>query len=93
MPVSPCRFNFADRVALVTGGGPRIGRAISLLFAQRGAKVVIGHISAKGREAVEMIQEAGGNSLFVETDVRDAKQLEHLVATAVENLRGNPLCV
>jgi NAD(P)-dependent dehydrogenase (short-subunit alcohol dehydrogenase family) len=88
MTLSPCRFSFTDRVALVTGGGTGIGRATSLLFARCGAKVVIGDISAKGQETVEMIQEAGGNSLFVETDVRDGKQLEHLVATAVEKYGG-----
>jgi NAD(P)-dependent dehydrogenase (short-subunit alcohol dehydrogenase family) len=81
-------FNFADKVAIVTGGSTGIGRATSLLFARSGAKVVIGDVNPEGRETVATIEREGGAALFVETDVRNAKQVEHLVNAAVETYGG-----
>jgi NAD(P)-dependent dehydrogenase (short-subunit alcohol dehydrogenase family) len=81
-------FNFTDKVALVTGGSTGIGRATALLFARQGAKVVIGDVNPEGRETVAAIEREGGTALFVETDVRNAQQVEHLVAAAVETYGG-----
>jgi NAD(P)-dependent dehydrogenase (short-subunit alcohol dehydrogenase family) len=81
-------FDFTDKVAIVTGGSTGIGRATALLFARHGAKVVIGDVNPEGRETVAAIEREGGIALFVETDVRDAQQMERLVATAVETYGG-----
>jgi NAD(P)-dependent dehydrogenase (short-subunit alcohol dehydrogenase family) len=81
-------FNFTDKVAIVTGGSTGIGRATALLFARHGAKVVIGDVNPEGRETVAAIEREGGAALFVETDVRDAQQVEHLVAAAVKTYGG-----
>lgn len=81
-------FNFTGKVAIVTGGSTGIGRATSLLFARHGARVVIGDVNPEGRETVATIKREGGAALFVETDVRDAKQVENLVATAVKTYGG-----
>jgi NAD(P)-dependent dehydrogenase (short-subunit alcohol dehydrogenase family) len=81
-------FNFASKVALVTGGSTGTGRATALLFARHGAKVVIGDMNPEGRETVAAIEREGGVALFVETDVRNAAQVQHLVAVAVETYGG-----
>lgn len=81
-------FDLAGKVALVTGGGGGIGRATALLLARHGAEVVIGDVNRGGRETVAMIAAEGGAALFVQTDVRNARQMEDLVATAVKTYGG-----
>jgi NAD(P)-dependent dehydrogenase (short-subunit alcohol dehydrogenase family) len=81
-------LDFTGKVAIVTGGSTGIGRATALLFARHGAKVVIGDVNPEGRETVAAIEREGGAALFVETDVRQAQQVERLVAAAVETYGG-----
>jgi NAD(P)-dependent dehydrogenase (short-subunit alcohol dehydrogenase family) len=80
--------NVTGKVAIVTGGSTGIGRATALLFARHGVKVVIGDVKPEGRRTVEVIEQAGGSALFVETDVRNAQQVQGLVAAAVETYGG-----
>jgi NAD(P)-dependent dehydrogenase (short-subunit alcohol dehydrogenase family) len=86
--VSENPFNFAGKVALVTGGSRGIGRATSLLFARQGARVVIGDVDPAGVETAESIKLDGGEALFVQTDVRDASDVKNLVAAAVKTYGG-----
>ena len=81
-------FNFAGKVALVTGGGSGIGKATSLLFARYGAKVVIGDVDPAGVETAEMIKQERGEAIFIQTDVCVAEQVRNLVATAVKTFGG-----
>ena len=73
-----------DRVAIVTGGAAGIGRAISQLFAEEGAKVVIADIDeAGGAETERLIREAGGEASFLTTDVSKEPAVQAMVSHAV----------
>jgi NAD(P)-dependent dehydrogenase (short-subunit alcohol dehydrogenase family) len=73
------------KVALVTGAGSGIGRATALTFAREGAKVVVADIIAEGgEETVRMVKAAGGEALFVKTDVSKAAEVEALITKVVQ---------
>ena len=80
--------NFSGKVALVTGGSRGIGRATAELFAQNGAKVVIGDIDPAGKQTVETIKRDGGEAVFVKTDVSNEGDVKNLIAAAVETYGG-----
>jgi NAD(P)-dependent dehydrogenase (short-subunit alcohol dehydrogenase family) len=73
------------KIALVTGGSSGIGRATALAFAREGAKVVVADVQVEGGQETErMIKEAGGEAIFVKTDVSDAAEVERLINKAVK---------
>lgn len=77
---------FDGEVALVTGGSSGIGRATALAFAAEGAKVVVAsRRSEESAETVELIKAAGGDAIFVKTDVTQTTQVEALVAETVRH--------
>lgn len=82
----------SGHAAIVTGGSRGIGRAIALRLAQAGLDVAIGAKTVLGSEArpgtiddvAREIEALGRRALAVPTDVRDAAQVERLVARAAE---------
>ncbi|MGC4114703.1 MAG: SDR family oxidoreductase [Myxococcales bacterium] len=72
------------RVAVVTGGGVRVGRAIAEGLGQRGAKVVVHYASSRdGAEAaVRAIREAGSEALCVPGDLTSSADAAKVVAAA-----------
>ncbi|HEY9775558.1 MAG TPA: SDR family oxidoreductase [Planktothrix sp.] len=75
----------SNKVAIITGGGTGLGKAMAKKLVERGDKVVLAsrnpdHIEPAARELVE----AGGEAIAIQTDVRDAAQVELLVNKTVE---------
>lgn len=79
----------SGKVAIVTGGGTGIGAETARLYAEEGARVVIGDIRPEDGEAtVKAITDAGGEAIFVATDVSKAADVEALVAAAESEFGG-----
>lgn len=73
-----------QKIALVTGAGSGIGRASSLKMAGFGAKiVVVDYNEESGRETVRLIQEQGGEAVFVQADVSKSEDVQRYVQAAV----------
>jgi len=72
------------KVAIVTGGGGGIGRAIALRFTREGAAVVVaGPTEEKIRSVEKEILDNGGRALAVLTDVADEADVERMVAATL----------
>jgi NAD(P)-dependent dehydrogenase (short-subunit alcohol dehydrogenase family) len=79
-----------DKVAVITGGGSGLGKAVALAFAREGAKVAIADINIKNGESTVMdIRNDGGQAIYIQCDVSKAVDVEALFTTAVA-LHGIP---
>lgn len=71
----------ADRVALVTGAGRRVGRAIALALAARGTHIVVHyHGSSEGaEETVRLVGQVGGTASALHADLREVADADALI--------------
>jgi NAD(P)-dependent dehydrogenase (short-subunit alcohol dehydrogenase family) len=83
--MTPTDYQLTDQVAIVTGGGSGIGRAIALTYAAAGADVVIADINpALCEETVARIAETGRRGLGIPTNVMDTDQIRAMVEKTEE---------
>jgi 3-oxoacyl-[acyl-carrier protein] reductase len=82
-----------DRIALVTGGGSGLGRAISLLFAEEGAHVIVNELRLETAEqtVASMKGPAGGRA--IQADVADSAQVKAMFATIEREVDGLDILV
>ena len=75
---------FEGKVALVTGASSGIGRAISLVFADEGSRVVVADVDVTtGEETAHAITERGAEAIFLQADVGEGEQVKAMVHKAV----------
>lgn len=85
MTAPDIRSEFADHVAVVTGGGSGIGRGIALRWAAAGGTVaVVGRREEALNETVALAEQAGGKGIAVTCDVRDAAAVDAAIDSVVE---------
>ena len=94
---------FKDQVAVVTGGGTGIGRAIATPLGSLGARVAIASRNAEHIEkGCESLNQAGTDALAIQLDVRNPEQVDEMVERTVKhfgsldilvnNAAGNFIC-
>src|SRR5438128_340872 len=74
------------KVAFITGGGSGIGQCAALLFAREGARVVVaGRNVTNGEETAHRIVSAGGDAIYVQTDISEPEQVSRAIGRSVEH--------
>lgn len=78
--------NLTGKVAVVTGGGRDIGKAISIRLARGGAKVVLNYYNSESdaNETLEEIRSFGGEAIAVKADVSNLEDIQNLKAKTIE---------
>lgn len=77
--------SLANKVALITGAGSGIGKAIALQYAAEGAKIIVSDIAETGgQETVAAIKALGGQAIFVKADTSNPDDSKNVVDEAVK---------
>src|SRR4029078_6681408 len=78
------RMKLSGKVAFITGFGSGLGQAIAVMFAKEGAAVAgTSPTEAKGREALALVENAGGKALFWPGDCSNSGQMKKLIEETV----------
>ncbi|WP_028776930.1 SDR family NAD(P)-dependent oxidoreductase [Shimazuella kribbensis] len=78
-------MELTNKVAVITGAGSGIGRASSMKLASIGAKVVLVDFNKEaGEETLKLINEQGGQGIFIRADVSKSEDVQNYVNQAVE---------
>jgi NAD(P)-dependent dehydrogenase (short-subunit alcohol dehydrogenase family) len=85
----------SGKTAIITGAGDGIGRAISRRYASEGANIVVAELNSESGQAVaqSITREYGAQAIFVQTDVREKKQIEHMVQQSIDSFGGVDILV
>ncbi len=82
-------MKISGQVAIVTGGGSGLGRAIALRLAREGARVLIADVREnEARKVLEEIQAEGNKGDLFVADLTQEKKAEHMVDFCVHRLNG-----
>lgn len=78
-------YNYADKVAIVTGGGSGIGEACVQKLAESGASIIVADVDEENGERVaESVNSKDGNATFIYADVSNPKSVEEMVNKTIE---------
>ena len=76
------------KVAIITGAASGIGRETAILFAEEGARIAAADWEAEdGEKTVELIDKAGGEAIFIKTDVSKVEDIVNMVKNTVDNFK------
>lgn len=83
--LGPGRGRLQGKVALITGADSGIGRATARLFAREGARVVCADFRESGMARIDrLIEQEGGQAVYVDADVRHRADCDRMVAAALD---------
>ncbi len=86
-------YDFADQVALISGGGRGLGQAFAESLARAGATVIIvARSESQLQDTTQAIEQAGGRALAFAADVTDRRAIERVVAE-IERQWGASICL
>ena len=73
------------KIALITGAGSGIGQATSRIFAREGAKLVLADVVEEGgNRTLKMVQDLGGQAIFVKCDVAQWNDVDSMISKTIE---------
>ena len=81
-------MNLVDKVAIVTGAGRGIGKAIAIALAREGASVIINDVDIQTAEKVtKEIKSLGWKALAIQVDVSDSKEVDRMVQVVLSKFK------
>src|ERR1041384_7046459 len=85
-----CLMELRGRIALVTGAGHRVGRAIAVALGERGMRVAVHYNAAadEARETVKLVEGAGGEAALFPSDLTKAENAAELISAVTAKLGG-----
>lgn len=86
--MSNIKYDFKNKVVLVTGGSSGIGRETAIKFAENGAKVVVSDINDDlGLQTVNLIKNFGGDAHYIKCDVSRSDEVEKLLIDTIKQYK------